>query len=109
MPRNAHRVNVTPLVGIKQVGRSRIQVGVRAVVKLVGRHVLLQRLNKGTHRWHSFGSLELTHVKASASLYTSLGATRLRLPHGAIIRAFITRSQAGPYMYGPAFSRGRRL
>lgn len=109
VPSNAHRVNVTPLVGIKQVGRSRIQVGVRADVKLVGRHVLLQRFNKRTHRWHSFDSLRLTHLKASASLYTSLGATRLTLPHGAIIRAFITRAQAGPYMYGPAFSRARRL
>ncbi len=109
VPSNAHRVNVTPLVRIKQVGRSRIQVGVRADVKLVGHHVLLQRFNKRTHRWHSFGSVRLTHLKATMNLYDSLGATRLTLPHGTIIRALITRAQAGPFMYGPAFSRGRRL
>ncbi|HET7555300.1 MAG TPA: hypothetical protein VFJ75_06575 [Gaiellaceae bacterium] len=109
VPSNAHLVNVTPLLGIKQVGRSRIQVGVRADVKLVGRRVLLQRFNKRTHRWHSFTSLRLTHLKATARLYNSLGARYLTLPHGTIIRAFITRAQAGPYMYGPAFSRGRRL
>jgi plastocyanin len=109
VPSNAHRVNVTPLVGIKQVGRSRIQVGVRADAKLVGHRVLLQRFNKRTHAWHSFTSLKLTHVKATMSLYNSLGAMRLTLPHGTIVRAYVTRAQAGPYMYGPAFSRGRRL
>lgn len=109
VPSGSHLVYVTPLVGIKQVGRTRIQVGVRADVKLVGRRVLLQRFNKRTHAWHSFTSLRLTHFKASMHLYTSLGAKRLTLPHGTIIRAFITRAQAGPYMYGPAFSLGRRL
>lgn len=109
VPSNAHHVNVTPLVGIKQVGRTRIQVGVRADTTLVGHRVLLQRFNKRTHAWHSFTSLKLTHVKATTSLYTSSGAKRLVLPHGTIIRAYITRAQAGPYMYGPAFSRGRRL
>lgn len=109
VPSNEHLVKVTPLVGIKQVGRSRIQVGVRADVTLVRHTVLLQRFNKRTHRWSSFTSLKLTRVKASATLYTSTGVKYLTLPHGTIIRAYITRGQAGPFMYGPAFSRGRRL
>lgn len=109
VPSGEHVVHVKPLVRIKQVGRSVLAVGVRADVKLVGRKVLLQRFNKRTHRWHSFSSLRLRHFKASRTLYNSLGSRRMTLPHGTIVRALITRAQAGPYMYGPAWSLGRRL
>jgi plastocyanin len=109
VPSNAHTVFVKPLVRIKQIGRSRIQVGVRADVKLLRHRVLLQRFNKRTHKWHSFTSVKLTRLRATMRLYESLGTIRLHLPHGAIIRALITRGQAGPSMYGPAWSRGRRL
>ena len=109
VPSGSHVVRVKPLVRIKQVGRSVLAVGVRADVKLVGRKVLLQRFNKRTHRWSSFSSLRLTRLKASQTLYDSLGSRRMTVPHGTIVRGLITRAQAGPYMYGPAWSLGRRL
>jgi hypothetical protein len=71
--------------------------------------VLLQRFNKRTHKWRSFAHLRLTHFKASKTEYDSIGSIRLTLPHGTIIRAFISRAQAGPLMWGPAWSLGRRV
>lgn len=109
VPSNEHTVFVKPLVRIKQLGRSRIEVGVHADVRLGGHRVSLQRFNKRTHRWRSFGSVRLTHVRANSTEYDSIGSVRLRLAHGAIIRALITHAQAGPFMYGPAWSTARRL
>jgi plastocyanin len=109
VPSNAHTVFVKPLVRIKQLGRTRIEVGVHADVRLAGHRVLLQRFNKRTHRWSSFTSVRLRHVKANRTEYDSTGSIRLLLPHGVIIRALITRAQAGPFMYGPAWSTARRL
>jgi plastocyanin len=109
VPSRPHMVFVKPLVRIKQVGRSRIEVSVRADVKLLRHWVRIQMFNKRTHKWHSFTALRLNRLRATRNLYESRGVTHLTLPHGTIIRALITRRQAWPHMYGPAWSRGRRL
>ena len=108
VPSRAHVVHVKPLVRLKQVGRSLFSVGLHADTTLLKRRVMLQRFRKPTHKWSSFARLRLTHFKASKSEYDSIGSIRLTLPHGVIIRAYISRAQAGPLMWGPAWSLGRR-
>jgi plastocyanin len=109
VPSGEHVVNVKPFVRLKQVGRHLLYVHVRADMSLVHHSVLLQRFNKRTHRWHSFRAVKLTRRTANLGSYDSFGITRVAFPHGVIVRALITKSQAGPYMYGPAWSRGLRL
>jgi hypothetical protein len=100
---------VKPFVRLKQVGRHLLYAHVRADMSLVHHSVLLQRFNKRTHRWHSFRAVKLTRRTANLGSYDSFGTIRVAFPHGVIVRALITKSQAGPYMYGPAWSRGLRL
>jgi plastocyanin len=109
VPSAEHVVNVTPFVRLKQVGRHLLYVHVRADTSLVRHYTLLQRFNKRSHRWHTFRVVKLTRRTAKTGSYDSIGTTRLNFPHGVIVRALITKGQAGPRMYGPAWSRGLRL
>lgn len=109
VPSDEHIVKVKPFVRLKQLGRRLLTVHVRADVTLVHRFVAIQRFNKRTHRWHSFRSVRLTHFTAKTGSYDSIGSFRVRFPHGVILRALITKGQALPMMYGPAWSRGVRL
>ena len=105
VPSAEHIVDVKPFVRLKQVGRRRFSVGVTADVTLVHRTVVVQRFNKRTHRWRSFMALRLGRFTAKPRSYTSIGSFRATFPHGTIIRALITKRQALPLMYGPAWSR----
>jgi plastocyanin len=109
VPSSEHTVNVRPFLRLKQVGRHLVYVHVRADTTLVGRSVLLQRFNKRTHRWHTFRSVKLTRFTANRAAYDSTGRFRMSFPHGVILRAFMTKAQAGPLMYGPASSRALRV
>lgn len=109
VPSAEHIVKVTPFVRLKQVGRRLLYVHVRADVTLVRRSVMIQRFNKRTHRWHSFRRVKLTRFTAKTGSYDSIGSFRVTFPHGVIIRALITKGQALPLMYGPAWSRGLRI
>ncbi len=108
VPSSEHVVNVKPFVRLKQVGRHLLYVHARADVSLVRHSALLQRFNKRSHRWHTFRRVKLTRLTAKIGSYDSVGVTRTRFPHGVILRAFLTKAQAGPFMYGPAWSRGLR-
>lgn len=109
VPSAEHIVNVKPFVRVKQVGRHLLYVHVRADAPLVRHYTVLQRFNKRTHRWHTFRAVKLTRRTAKTGSYDSIGVTRLDFPHGVIVRALITKRQAGPLMYGPAWSRGLRF
>jgi plastocyanin len=108
VPSSEHVVNVKPFVRLKQVGRHLLYVHARADVSLVGHVALLQRFNKRSHRWHTFRRVKLTRRTAKIGSYDSIGTTRTNFPHGVILRAFLNKAQAGPYMFGPAWSRGIR-
>jgi hypothetical protein len=109
VPSGEHLVNVKPLVRLKQVGRTLFTIAVKADTTLLHRRVVLQHFNKRTHRWRSFTAVRLTRFTASPRLYTSTGHFRARFRHGTIIRALITKRQALPLMYGPAWSRALRV
>jgi plastocyanin len=109
VPSAEHIVKVKPFVLLKQVGRHLLNVHVRADTTLVRHFVAVQRFNKRTHRWHTFRSVKLTRFTAKSGSYDSVGSFRVSFPHGVIVRALITKGQALPIMYGPAWSRGLRL
>jgi plastocyanin len=108
VPSSEHIVNVKPFLRLKQVGRHLMYVHVKADVTLVRHFVLIQRFNKRTHRWSSFRSVMLRRFTAKTGSYDSFGSFRFSFPHGVILRALITKGQAGSFMYGPAWSRGLR-
>ena len=109
VPSAAQTVYVKPLVRIKQVGRNLFAVGVHADTTLARHWVRIQRWNKRTHVWHSFMAVRLTRVKASLLDSQSIRPFHVHLAHGSIIRALITRRQAAPIMYGPAWSKALRV
>jgi hypothetical protein len=54
--------------------------------------------------------LSLNRLRQKANQeWMSFGKYPLRFRHGAILRLRVTRAQAGPAMYGPAFSKALRL
>ena len=71
--------------------------------------VSIQRFNKRTHSWHSFMAVRLTHFKAGTLESQSNRPFRIHLRHGSIVRALITQRQAGPIMFGPAWSKALRV
>ena len=108
VPSSEHIVNVKPFVRLKQVGRHLLYVHARADASLVRHFALLQRFNKRSHRWHTFRAVKLTRLTAKTGSYDSIGTTRTFFPHGVILRALLTKGQAGPFVFGPAWSRGLR-
>ncbi len=102
-------IHVKPLVRLRQVNRRLFTVGVIADTTLVHRLVVIQRLNKRNHTWHSFRAMKLNRFTAKRRSYTSLANFRATYPHGMIIRALITKRQALPLMYGAAWSRALRV
>ena len=108
VPSDATNVFVTPLVTLSIASGHRFSIRVAADVSL-GRHsVLIQRLNRRHHVWRAIRSVRLTRVKASNSSYVASTVMKLRVARGTIVRAFMTRGQAGPAMTGPAWSRALR-
>jgi hypothetical protein len=99
---------VTPLVTLRLARGHRFSVRVAADVSL-GRHtVLLQRLKRRHHVWRTVRAVRLTRVRATSTSYVASTVVRLRVAHGTIVRALMTRRQAGPAMFGPAWSRALR-
>jgi plastocyanin len=102
-------IHVKPVVRLRQLNRRLFTVGVLADTTLVHRWVVIQRLNKGNHTWHSFKSIRLTRFTSTARSYTSLASFHATYPHGMVIRALIAKRQALPLMYGAAWSRALRV
>jgi len=108
VPSDVTNVFVTPLVTLRLAPGHRFLVRVVADVSL-GRHsVLIQRLNRRRHLWRTVRAVRLTRVHATSTSYTASTRVRLRVRRGTIVRAFMTRHQAGPAMFGPAWSRALR-
>jgi plastocyanin len=108
VPSDATPVFVTPLVTLRIASGHRFSIRAAADVSL-GRHrVLIQRLNRARHVWRTVRSVHLTRVRATSTSYIASTVVRVRVRRGTIIRAFMTRRQAGPAMYGPTWSRALR-
>jgi hypothetical protein len=108
VPSDVTNVFVTPMVTLRIASGHRFSIRVAADVSL-GRHsVLLQRLNRRHHAWRTVRSVRLTRVKASSTSYVASTVVKLRVARGTIVRAYMTRRQAGPAMSGPAWSRSLR-
>jgi len=103
-----HTVNVKPALRLKQTGRAFLWAYAQADGVRI-RHALLQRWQR--HRgWRTIRVLPLNRLRQKANQqWTSFGKYPLRFRHGAILRLRVTRAQAGPAMYGPAFSKALRL
>lgn len=108
VPSDGKNIFVTPLLTLKRAGGGRVSVAARADVSLRGHRVLLQRLNRSRHVWRTVSSIRLKRVRANSTSFISSAAVRLGVAHGTIVRAFMTRRQAAPAMYGPAWSRSLR-
>jgi plastocyanin len=107
VPSNERAVFVKPLVSLKQVGRRLFGVSVHAAANLRYHRVLIQR--RTHHGWRTLKSVRLKRLRATATQVVVSASFRLRLAHGTIIRALMTRAQAAPFQYGPAVSRPLRL
>ena len=77
-------------------------------VSLRGHRVLMQRLNRRLHAWRTIRSVRLTRLQASNTSFVASALVRLRVGRGTIVRAYLTRRQAGPAMFGPTWSRALR-
>lgn len=105
---DATPVFVTPLLTLRIASGHRFSIRAAADVSL-GRHrVLIERLNRRHHSWRVIRSVRLTRVHATSTAFIASTTVRLRVARGTIVRAFMTRSQAGPAMSGPAWSRALR-
>lgn len=105
---NERSVFVKPLVRMKQTGRRLFSVGVRSASNLHFRRVVIQRR---THRgWRAIKVVRLARLHTTgATVVVSASFKLRRLAHGTIIRALMTKRQAGPAQYGPALSRPLRV
>ncbi|HEY6835863.1 MAG TPA: cupredoxin domain-containing protein [Gaiellaceae bacterium] len=108
VPSDATNVFVTPMVTLRIASGHRVVVRVAADVSLRGHSVLMQRLNRRHHVWRTIRSVRLTGLRANNTSYIASRVMRLRVAHGTIVRAYLTRRQAGPAMFGPAWSRSLR-
>jgi plastocyanin len=108
VPSEAKTIWVTPMLKFRRASGGRVAVAAYADVSLRGHRVLLQRLNRRHHVWRTVRSVRLTHFKANRTSYIASATVRLRVAHGTLVRAFMTRRQAGPAMFGPAWSRALR-
>jgi len=103
-----HTVYVKPSLRLKQTGRAFLWAYAHADGVRI-RHALLQRWQR--HRgWRTVRVLSLNRLRQKANQdWMSFGKYPLRFRHGTILRLRVTRAQAGPAMYGPAFSKALRL
>jgi plastocyanin len=108
VPSDATNVFVTPLLTLRIASGHRLSVRAAADVSLRGHRVLMQRLNRRNHVWRTIRSARLTRLQSSSTAYTARALVRLRVARGTIVRAYMTRRQAGPAMFGPAWSRALR-
>jgi hypothetical protein len=108
VPSAQRPVVVKPLLRLKQVGRRLFGLGVHAAMNLRYHRALIQRWTR--HGWRTIKVVRLNrrHWNVSSSQVFVSTSFKLRLAHGTIIRAFMTRAQAGPDQYGPAWSRALR-
>ena len=107
VPSSQRGVFVKPLLRMKQVGRRLFSLGVSASASLRYHRALIQRHTR--HGWKTITSVRLTRLHATATQVTVSRQFKLRVAHGTIIRALMTRAQAGPSQYGPAWSRALRV
>jgi plastocyanin len=106
VPSAERPVFVKPALRMKQVGHRLFSLGVRASVSLRNHRALIQR---HTHRgWKTIKAVRLTRLRATATQVIVSTQFKLRLSRGTIIRALMTRAQAAPFQYGPAWSRALR-
>jgi plastocyanin len=108
VPSDSTNVFVTPLLTLRIARGHRVSVRVSADVSLRGHRVLMQRLNRRHHVWRTIRSVRLTGFHYNSTTYVASAVVRLRVARGTIVRAYMTRSQAGPAMFGPAWSRALR-
>jgi hypothetical protein len=108
VPSDATNVFVTPLLTLRIASGHRLSVRAAADVSLRGHRVLMQRLNRRNHVWRTIRSARLTRLQSSSTAYTERALVRLRVARGTIVRAYVTRRQAGPALFGPAWSRALR-
>jgi plastocyanin len=108
VPSDAMNVFVTPLLTLRLASGHRFSVRAAADVSLRGHRVLMQRLNRRQHVWRTIRSVRLTRVRATSTSYVASTVVKLRVRRGTIVRAYLTRRQAGPAMFGPAWSRSLR-
>jgi plastocyanin len=108
VPSDATNVFVTPLLTLRLASGHRFSVRAAADVSLRGHRVLMQRLNRRQHVWRTIRSVRLTRVRATSTSYVASTVVKLRVRRGTIVRAYLTRRQAGPAMFGPAWSRSLR-
>ena len=106
VPSNERSVFVRPFLRLKQVGPRLFSLGVHASANLRYHRALIQR--RTHHGWRTIRVVRLRRLHATASQVVVSTAFRLRLAHGTIIRALMTRAQAAPFQYGPAVSRPLR-
>lgn len=104
VPSDATNVFVTPLLTLRLASGHRLSVRAAADVSLRGHRVLMQRLNRRQHVWRTIRSVRLTRLRATSTSYVASTLVRLRVARGTIVRAYMTRRQAGPAMFGPARS-----
>jgi len=106
VPSSERAVFVKPLLRLKQVGRRLFALGVHASMNLRYHHALIQRR---THRgWRTIKSVWLTRLHWNAHEVVASRSFKLHVARGTIIRALMTRAQAGQFLYGPASSRALR-
>jgi len=108
VPSDATNVLVTPMVTLRIASGHRVSVRAYADVSLRGHRVLMERLDRRHHVWRTMRSVRLTRLHANSTSYIADALVRLRVPRGTIARAYLTRRQAGPAMFGPAWSRALR-
>jgi plastocyanin len=101
------QVFVKPLLRLKQTNRAQFVLSVHAQQRLHAR-VVIQRWSRAKHRWFGLKTVRPTIFRGGATSWSSIAVFRLRVRHGTIIRAFVSRSQVLPAYYGPAWSRALR-
>ena len=103
-----HTVGVKPALRLKQTGRAFLWAYANADGVRI-RHALLQRWQRH-HGWRTIRVLSLNRLRQKQNQqWMSFGKYRFHFRHGMILRLRVTRAQAGPAMYGPAFSKAIRF
>jgi plastocyanin len=105
VPSNEKRVSVRPLMKLQPTTHNRLSLQVSAGANLVGHHVTIQRHTR--RGWVAFRAVLLRRLKANTTTYVAIA--RFHIRRGLLVRARMTRGQAGPAMYGPATSNSLRV
>jgi len=108
VPSSEQLVLVKPLVRLKQAGRRLFSVGVHADASLRFHRVSIQRWVAKRHAWKTLRSVRLTSLRVSQTEVVASGVFRMRVAHGILLRALLTKGQAGPAQYGPSASAAIR-